>query len=341
MSNTITEKYFENIDFAKHAKKILDEITTATHFEAEKEIFRGQIYDKEKVGSLIYQGVWQNKPTVLKIQGLRPDVDEMGMIEKFNSQNESAKIRLPKLYDGMRWNERSGYGYLLLEYIDAPHIYESPFANPEQRQNFCALYQEYKTKCLRTPFVQREPHEQSSLVFTARRVSHWVKIAQAKGHLTTDALKDAENFLSLAGRHLPSIKMEFMHGHFSYHDIFTLADDEYVVMSNLFWSYRPAFYDATFHLWAGIKSLRDERVTVEDVIEYLQQWIAEYKKLSVVMRDSDFERKFTVMMAERCVGAILVDIQNQHYDNDRENYINHLTTLFRDLLKYFADKLEK
>ena len=341
MGNKITEKYFEHSNFADNEQRALDEITTKTNFQPEKEIFRGQIYDKDKVSSLIYKGAWQEKPAVLKIQGLQPDVDEIDMISRFNDQNESAKIRLPKLYDGSRWNEKDGYGYLLLEYVNAPQIYQPPFANQEQIKDFCALYQEYKTKCLRDPLFEREPNEQSSLVFTRERVSHWTKIAQTKGHLAEAEVKNVEKFLSLAGRHLPSMKMEFMHGHFTYDDIFKLSDKEYVLMSNLFWSYRPEFYDTTFHLWAGIKSLRDQSVGIEQVIEYLQNWLEEYKKLPIVMQDADFERKFNMMMAERCIGALLVDIQNQHYESDSNNFIAHLTELFRDLFKHFANKLEK
>ena len=341
MGNKITEKYFKHANFADYEKRVLDEITTKTNFQPEKEIFRGQIYDKDKVGSLIYKGAWQDMPAVLKIQGLQPDVDEIDIISRFNNQNESAKIRLPKLYDGSKWNKKDGYGYLLLEYVNAPQIYQPPFANQEQIKNFCALYQEYRTKCLREPLFEREPNEQSSLVFTAQRVSHWTKIAQSKGHLAEADIKNVEKFLSLAGIHLPAIKMEFMHGHFTYDDIFKLSNNEYVLMSNLFWSYRPEFYDTTFHLWAGIKSLRDQSVTVEQAKEYLQNWLEEYKKLPVVMQDADFERKFNMMMAERCIGALLVDIQNQHYETDQNNFIAHLTEMFRDLFKHFADKLEK
>jgi len=341
MANKITEKYFKHHNFAQHEKRVLDEITTRTNFRPEKEIFRGQIYDKDKVGSLIYKGVWRDKPTVLKIQGLQPDVDEIDLIGRFNDQNESAKIRLPELYDGSMWNEKDGYGYLLLEYIDAPQIFQPPFANQEQIKDLCALYQEYKINCLREPLIEREPNELSSLVFTAQRVSHWAKIAQTKGHLAGAEVRNMEKFLSLAGKHLPSIKMEFMHGHFTYDDIFKLSDKEYVLMSNLFWSYRPEFYDTTFHLWAGIKSLREQNVTVDQIIGYLQNWLEEYKKLPVVLQDADFERKFDMMMAERCIGALLVDIQNQYYESDRNNFIAHLTELFRDLFNHFTDKLEK
>lgn len=341
MGNKITEKYFDYTNLAGQEKKVLEEIITKTNFQPEKEIFRGQIYDKDKVGSLIYRGTWQDREAVLKIQLLQLEHDEIDVINSFNSQNESTMIRLPKLHDSSRWNQKDAYGYIISEYIDAPRIYQPPFASQEQIKNFCTLYQEYKTKCLREPLLTQEASEQSSLLFTAQRVSHWAKIAESKGHLADPEIQNVERFLSLAGRYLPSIKMEFMHAHFTYDDIFKLSAKEYVLMSNLFWSYRPEFFDTTFHLWAGIKSLRDQNVKVEHVIEYIQNWLNEYKKVPIIMQDDDFETKFNLMMAERCIGALLVDIQNQNYDSDPNKFITHLTKLFQDLLQYFLDKLER
>jgi hypothetical protein len=102
MSNKITEKYFGHANFTDNEQELLNAVKTKTNFQLEKKIFRGKIYDNDKVGSLIYKGIWQNKPAVLKIQGLQPDVDEIDIINRFNNQNESAKIRLPKLYDGSK-----------------------------------------------------------------------------------------------------------------------------------------------------------------------------------------------------------------------------------------------
>jgi hypothetical protein len=140
MGNRITEKYFERNDFLDLKEKALKEIIAKTNFTPEKEIFRGQIYNKDKVGSLIYKGAWKNQPAVLKIQGLKPEVDEINIINKFNRQNKSAIIRSPKLYGGLKWNKKDGYGYLILEYVDASKIYQPPFASQEQIKDFCALY---------------------------------------------------------------------------------------------------------------------------------------------------------------------------------------------------------
>lgn len=339
MANKITEQYFKHTNLADNEKRILDVITKETNFQPKKEIFRGKIYDDNKVGSLIYSGFLEDKPAVLKIQILKLDIDEIDIISEFNNQNQSDQVRLPKLYKGSKWNYKDGYGYLVLEYIDAPLIYQPPFANQSQIKNFCYFYQEYKTKCLVKPFIKREINETSTLLFTSQRISHWAKIAQTKGTMSEFDVENIEKFLSLAGKHLPTIKMEFMHGHLTPYDIFKFSDQEYILMSNLFWSYRPEFYDTTFHLWMSIKSLRDQNIKLDQIIQYIQTWIDEYKKIPVIMKDNDFERKFNISMAERCIGAILLDIKNQDYKNNRVDHIHHLTNLFRDLFKYFEEKL--
>ncbi|MFA5107112.1 MAG: hypothetical protein WC497_02150 [Patescibacteria group bacterium] len=340
MSNRITEKYFTHTGFSD-AAKTLKEIVAATGFRPGQEIFRGQIYDKNKVGSLIYRGQWRNKPAVLKIQGLCPEIDEIDIIKRFNRQNKSTKVRLPRLYGGKKWNKINGYGYLLLEYIDAPKIYRPPFADTRQMRDFRALYQEYKSRCLNTPLFAQEPDERQSLRFVMKRLKHWLAVAQSKGRVNKTTKAMVRKFQALARRHLPGVRMKFMHGHFTYDDIYKLSANEYVLMSNLFWSYRPEYYDAAFHLWAGIKSIRKQHITVNYVISYLEKWIAEYKKLPIVRKDAGFERKFYLMMAERCVAALLVDLRNQYYASNRQKHITHLVKLFSGIFDYCGEQLNK
>ena len=98
MGNKITEKYFVQGDFSKKKKKVLAQVTAETGFVVGKEIFRGKIYDSKKVGSLIYDGSWQGKPAVLKLQGLKLEVNEDEMVRNFTDQNRSRIIRVPKIY---------------------------------------------------------------------------------------------------------------------------------------------------------------------------------------------------------------------------------------------------
>ena len=339
MSNNLSDKYFIYQNLIKKKKEIINKIKTETGFVAKKEIFRGELYDKDKVGSLIYKGKFQEKPAVLKIQLLRPEIDEIDIINTFNRQNKSKKIRLPYLFKGSRWNKKDGYGYLLMEFVEGKMIYNPPFASETEIKDFCSFYQEYKTKCLNKPLFAKSIIEQSSLVFTTQRIFNWLKIAEAKNNLTEIEIKYTEKFLHLAGEHLPQIEMQFMHGHLTYADIFKTSGEEYVLMSNLFWSYRPEYYDATFNLWAGIKSIRDLKITERQIIKYINSWISEYKKLPAIKRDADFEKKFNLLMAERCLGALLVDIQNQNYAKNKKVLTAHLIKIFKNLFDHFTEKL--
>ncbi len=341
MSNRITEKYFDQPNFADREKEVLDRIVAETGFVPEKEIFRGKIYDANKVGSLIYGGKYENNPAVLKIQGLKPEVDEIDIVNSFNAQNTSERVRLPRIYSGKKWNEQDEYGYLLQEQVGGTKIYQPPFASAAGMQDFVELYEEYRAECLHKPLFEKTPDEQNSLDFATRRVLKWSKIAESKGDLTDPKKEMLERFLAAAKDHLPSMSMDFMHGHLTYDDISKVSPDEYVLMSNLFWSYRPEYYDTTFHLWAGIKSVRDTSVTIDQIEKYLQEWVEKYKTVEAIKQDPDFERKFNMNLVERCMGAVLVDIPNQNYAENRQELVPHLTDLFGRLFDSSIQKIKK
>ncbi len=44
-------------------------------------------------------------------------------------------------------------------------------------------------------------------------------------------------------------------------------------------------------------------------------------------------------MLERCLGAILLDIENQYYRQDKKKQQRHLNRIFIDLFNYYFKKL--
>lgn len=333
MSNQITEKYFNTLNTLPR-NIIISNVLNKTKFEPQKEIFRGRIYDKDKVGSIILKGLWQNKPAVLKIQILKLEFDEYYLLKKFRKQNKSKIIRSLKVYKHQKWNSDDGYGYLIMEFADGKPIYEYPMAKPSEIKEYCQFYEELKTKSITNPFFPPSEIEKSSLIFTIQRVSHWTNIAYSKNTLTDFKKKKLEEFYNIAIKHLPSIKMQFQHGHLSYSDIIKTNDKKYALMSNLFWSYRPEYYDSAFHLWACIKGIKDLKAIPAQVIGYINQWVNEYNKIPFISRDKDFERKFRFMLLERCIGAFLVDLENQELPKPREKHLKHLSNIFEEI--FFA-----
>ncbi|MCL5733829.1 MAG: hypothetical protein M1334_04230 [Patescibacteria group bacterium] len=340
MSNKITEKYFTQEDFSQRGVGALKQVVAETGFAVEKEIFRGMIYDKNKVGSLIYKGTFAGKPAVLKLQGLRPEVDESEIIRRFTDQNQSKLVRVPILYVHKPWTEDLGYGYLITEYLDAPKIFEMPFASTEQMANFARFYQEYRTSALTRSWIK--PETQDSLAFTVHRVDHWRKISEHKERL---ALGDYAPYLMryypLAVKHLPSIPMVFCHGHLTANDIYCLPDNSFVVLSNLFWSYRPQWYDLAFNIWSCLTHIQDTNYTFKQLLEYVEKWLATYRGIPVVRQDKDFERKITALLLERTIGAILADLgANDFYEREENKpYLRHLLDMHQQLFNHLAQKL--
>ena len=179
------------------------------------------------------------------------------------------------------------------------------------------------------------PREESALVFTSARVMHWAKICESQGNLTSEKIKLLEQYLTVIGKYLPNVSMEFCHGHLDANSVRKMSNGEYILMSNIFWTWRPQMYDMVFHLWAGIKSLRDE-VTEKLIVKYLFSWEDGFIKI----QDKKYELfaiNFRLMMLERCIGTILVDIENQEYPKHESGKdVEYLRELFISLFKLYS-----
>jgi hypothetical protein len=340
MQNTIVERYFTQEDFSKLEHQALQTVCKETGFVVEHEIFRGVIYNKNKVGSLIYQGRYNNKPAVLKLQGLKPEVDEYTMISAFNKQNKSGLIRPPHVYLHKEWGKSRGFGYLITEYIDAPNLFTMPFAAPEDMQQHADFFQEYRTKALTAAWLQ--PLESDCLAMTERRVNTWQKISESVGRLTSDDYKPyLEQYHAIIQQILPSIPLVFCHSHLTANDVFRLPGGKFIIMSNLFWAHRPQWYELAFNLWACWMHIRDTSYTFSQLIHYLNAWLDMYETIPVVRADNHFRRKINAALFERSIGSILVELGASDFYGQPENapYLKHMLKLQQQLFNYLADKL--
>jgi hypothetical protein len=336
MSNQITEKYFDYNFRKEQADKIAKELFKKLKFIPEKNLFSGIIYDADKIGSLVIVGLWQGKKRVLKIQFLKPEFEESRIINLYKKNNRNKFISAPKIFKHEAWGSDRGYGYLIMEYLPGSPIYNSALATNKEMAEFIKVYQYYR-QSIKRPFMDLDLIDSSSLVFVTQRINHWTKIAYHKRQLTSEDLARVEKFLIIAGRTLPDIKMRFSHGHFSKNDIHKINKNRYIVTSNLYWSYRPEVYDAVFNIWLDLKSLRDVGAKMEDIEKYIDKWYKQYNKIKYFQKDKYFKKKFYFMMLERIIGAILVDVNNQKYDNKKQQ--EFLINLFRKLFDKLAQKI--
>jgi hypothetical protein len=294
------------------------------------------------VGSLIYKGKWHGQPAVLKLQGLKPENEEAEIMSRFARQNKSSLVRVPELYDHDPWHAERGYGFMITEFIDAPRIFELPFATRTQMKEFARFYQEYRTAALTAPW--QEQRSDDTVAFTFRRVENWKNISESVGRLQ---LKEYAPYLMryypLAAPHLRSLPLVFCHGHLTANDIYTMSDGSFVVLSNIYWTYRPQWYDLAFNVWSTWQWIRDVTYTFDQLRAYVEEWLDVYRTIPVVRADPDFDRKMYCLLLERVMGGILVDLgANDFYEApENEKYFRHLLSLHQQLFDYFAEQLQQ
>jgi len=334
MDNNVVTKYFSYQRTEDEARVLTEKIAKEIGFAIGNKIFAGKIYDQDKIGSYIARGGFDGKPAVLKMQLLELPVDEVDIIRKFNEQNLSKIIRLPEIYINKPFEREKGYGYVVSEYIGYPFIYQKSFTTETEKNDFLFFYEEYRKHCLNKPFTSRNEHIDSSADFLKERVEKWTNIAIAKNDLTSLALEIKNDFIKILDGGVDFVKFDFQHGHLTQFDIYR-GKNEYVLLSNLFWAYKPEWYDTTFHLWGGIKNNTDLSITSKKVINYIEDWRRSYHSISVIKEDKLFNKKFTLLLLERCVGALIVDYTR---DGSNAQRVDFMRKIFYDVFKYYQKK---
>ncbi|GEM_PF-794649 len=314
MSNQVSEK-FEGVngDFGKRAEALLRGACERVGFESAGEIWRGLIYDRDRVGTVIVRGVYQGKPAVLKMQGVRPQIEEADLIVGFNRENQSKRIRVPEVYYAEPWGGAWHYGLTIMEDVTAPALYTPPFADDAVRAAFADFYTEFCEHTVGEPFVPREDREKDTATFLRTRLAVWKKInatADPKRRLHDAAQAQlVSGFEACIDRYAVDVPMVFTHGHLGPNDIRVEAPGKYVLFSNFFWGWRPLWYDLVFNVWCNLMALWKEdplRFSTAEIL--VNEWFATCEALHPARSDNDFEKHFQFMLLERCVGSCLVDL---------------------------------
>ncbi|MFH1457415.1 MAG: class I SAM-dependent methyltransferase [Patescibacteria group bacterium] len=344
MSNHIIEQNFKKFDLNKKWKKYLKEIIQETGFKVEKKLWCGIILgDKNKTGSIIFSGRYKNKKAVLKIQHLKLSIEENDILKKLKENNKSKLIATQKVFSHKNWDTKRGYGYLITELIDYPKIYSSGMVTKKQIQEFCKIYQEYKTKIKTNPgWFKKDKYEADTVTFNLNRVNSWVKICKSTGKLKPEFYEPkVKIYKKIIKNFCKDQPMEFLHGHISPHDIIKVNNKKYYLTSNIFWSYRPKWYDLAINLWVNFNSIGSE-TNFEELIKYTKEWFRFYQEMPVAKKDKNFELWLRINLLERAMGSILIDFGSREYKNKKQAIYSFemWNLVFDKLTRSFSEKLQ-
>ncbi|HAP37733.1 TPA: hypothetical protein DIC29_03910 [Candidatus Shapirobacteria bacterium] len=288
-------------DLRGREKNIIDDIYRETGFEIGELIWSSDYFGSGVVGAVTYRGKYKNKKAVLKIQGAKPAISEVEMIESFEKQNKSKLIRTPKIFWRKKWNDKSQYEAIIMEEIWGNKIVEEgKISGKENIKEFFDIYREYRDKCIRKPWLGKEKNKEKigEMIEKAWQLS--LKIKPESPFRRGSNKELASTAASLLEKTWGETEKEFVHGHLSVNDI-KKQGSEVIIFSNLFWKWKYPFYDAVFGYHWQIYSLHKIAGIGPELIEEQRNlWLEEIYKLG--------DRKLIgAALLERAIAGLLLD----------------------------------
>lgn len=323
--NEISHGYLKGSDLKEREQEVLADASRKTGFVPTQLVGRSAWWGSSEIGAFHYAGTLKGKKAVLKIQGVRPSISEIEMVEAFAKANKSKVIRPPHLYASLPWDEEKRYEALILESIEGSRIVESP-TTKDQIKRFFELYRDYQNNCLGSPWVDR-PEERVSAVL-ADRFTKWREMSY-KIYPNHPLRKDSDvDLINMAVKKLEQeyqkVEPKFMHGHFSDGDLYQVGD-QVVVLSNLYWSWRPPFYDAVFgYHWFMYHLSAVEKISPRKIEEQRNIWLSEIHALPQIQ---GFEGKKLLNLAllERAAAGLNLDGLSTDPKKPISNYLLETT----------------
>lgn len=271
------------VDLNSRIPQIVSEISTESDFIPNQILSTSSWWNKSTgVGAFHFSGKFKGKSAVLKVQGVRPTTSEIYMINSYDKQNKSKIVRPPKIYDSFPWDDAKGYEAFILEDVGSKLVIDVP-TNLSQVETFFEIYNEYRLNCINVPWVEKPNADLTSIIKT--RFNEWIKASQ-KIFTNHPFRKDDDENLILKGveiliKNKNWLIPEFVHGHFSARDLFKV-DDQIVLLSNLYWSWRAPYYDLIFAYHWFIYELANNKDITTDFIEAQRKlWLDKIESIAI------------------------------------------------------------
>lgn len=289
-------------------KDILADIVSRTDFNPQKVIWRSPYWKMERIGAVHYLGTYKNKPAVLKIQGVKPDVSEIYMIKQFTTQNRSKIIKPTKLFTTLPWSESKQYEALIMEHVTGKKVLQN--GKLQTRKNiskFFGYYQEYRKNCLpKKPWLPK-PAKVDLDEDLQNLISISKKVYPDNPFRKAEDKKIAAEAVGVLKETYKNIPLEFVHAHFSVEDL-VYQDKKVVLFSNLFWKWKYPFCDAIFgYHWFIYTLERVKGIRPTQVEKQREIWLSELFNLPRVRKSSKNLRLAKAALLERAVTGMIID----------------------------------
>ena len=304
----LSSAFAKGADMSAKEEKILNDIVSKTKFRPEKVIWRSSYWGTNQIGAVHYRGQFEGRQSVLKIQGVKPEVSEIYMIGEFEKQNKSTIIRPPKLFFTIPWSDNVKYEALIMEWVAGPKVLESKkLQTQENIRTFLKMYQEYRSNCIpKKPWLPRLRKSNLEKVLQVL-ISTSQKAYPNDPRRQPDDEKIAQNAYKLLEKIYQGIPLEFIQGHFSTEDLIWQGD-QVVLFSSLFWKWRFPFFDAVFaYHWFMFELCHVLDITPSQVEAQREIWLSEILLLPWAQETPEHFVLAKAALLERAVVGMIID----------------------------------
>lgn len=282
----------------------------------ESALFTGVYYDSRKVGSYIAKV--QNgdgNTAVLKLQLRSLPFDEGFIIHSLEKELKTNHVRPVKILYDKPWSEDRGFGYLIFEDIshlpnlwkNAPTMQEDRLLHKRFIGALCNSVLPFKQ-----PWIEKPSLNLNEKILEAFK--HFQKIAQnSSHHHITDAELEpfTQKYFEIIQKKGVDKELVFTHGHLSGYDVkYDQQNDQFILMANLYWSWRPKNYELVFPIWVDLMQIRDTSLTFSNFLDRVMTWV------EIWSEEITKDRNFWLLLLERSILTIMLDLGASEWKDD-------------------------
>lgn len=331
-------------DIGAKEEVIIAEVIDLTDglFQPQKLLWRSDYFGTGRVGAFHYLGWYKGESAVLKIQGAKPAISEVSMIEQFAAHNKSKIIRPPRLLETIPWSQERGYEVLILEFVSGAKVLPSGrLLSQSEIQTFFELYSEYKQHCVNTPWLPKPDIDFDNQFEKLLSVASQIKPDSPFKELRDIELARRAKVVLL--QVWDNVDLEFQHGHFSAEDLIR-QENQVVLFSNLFWKWKFPFYDAVFaYHWKMYSLASIPNITNDDIENQRKLWLEEIRRVVFsegvsLIKDDLREKLLNAALLERAVAGLLID--SVAYIDEANPHAEHMVVATRAEVERLIGELE-
>jgi len=304
-------------------------------------LFSGVYYDSQKVGSWIAKVEHSDgRKGVLKLQ-LKPlDYDEGFIVRQIEKYNRSKRIRLPQIFIDQPWDKELGFGFLIFEDLsELPNLWKNNVTDADDRKLHAEFLEEFFDNLLPVESWLEKPGV-SLKEMKIKGFEHFYAIAQASSHKHVDG-KKIEAMRKIYFEMIDQIdlgELHFTHAHMSGKDIkYDKKNGSFILLANLYWSFRPLYYELTFPIWVDIMHVGDKDFGLDKILYRIEEWSKVFQR---VVKDSNLseDKRYWFNLLQRAMATVMLDLGACEWKHGKEAELEALLKSWEELFYWIIEE---